>query len=65
MSKININLKEVKYQSSIDNLENNYLEINISGDDINYIILNTIRRTLLRYIPIYAFDSNLINIKNK
>jgi len=32
------------------------LEINIKGNDINYIIVNTIRRAILTYIPIYAFN---------
>ena len=64
VNKIDIKIKEIKYQESINNLENNYLEINFSGKDVNYIILNTIRRTLLRYIPIYAFDSNKIT-KNR
>lgn len=32
------------------------LEVNISGKSINYIIINTIRRSILTYIPIYAFS---------
>ena len=63
MNKFDINIKQVKYQESINNLENNYLELNFDGKDVNYQILNIIRRILLRYIPIYAFDSNLIKIK--
>ena len=63
MNKIDIIIKEIKCQESINNLENNYLEINFDGKDVNYQILNIIRRILLRYIPIYAFDSNLIKIK--
>ena len=63
MSKLDIKLKEIKFQPSIDNLENNFLEINLNGKDVNYQILNIIRRITLRYIPIYAFDSNLTNIK--
>jgi len=31
------------------------LEINIKGEQINYVILNTIRRIILTYIPIYGF----------
>ena len=63
MNKFDITVKEIKYQKSVDNLENNYLELNFKGKDVNYQILNILRRILLRYIPIYAFDSNLINIK--
>lgn len=63
MSKLDIKLKEIKFQQSIDNLENNFLEINLNGKDVNYQILNILRRITLRYIPIYAFDSDLTNIK--
>ena len=34
---------------------NTRLELSIKGDDINYIILNTLRRTIMTNIPIYAF----------
>lgn len=34
---------------------NTSLEIKIKGDDINYIIVNTIRRAILSYIPSRAF----------
>ena len=37
-------------------LGNSILELIIKGDDINYIIINTIRRTILSDIPIYAFN---------
>jgi DNA-directed RNA polymerase subunit L len=40
---------------------NTRLELNIKGDDINYIILNTLRRTIMTNIPIYAFTE--FNIK--
>jgi hypothetical protein len=36
MSKLDIKTKAVKIQQSIDNLENNFLEININGKDVNY-----------------------------
>lgn len=32
------------------------MELNIKGNDINYVIINTIRRSILTYIPIYAYD---------
>ena len=47
---------------SIDNLENNYIVINFKGNDINNIIINTLRVYLLRYIPIYAFDSKYTQV---
>lgn len=37
-------------------LGNSRLEFKLSGDNINYVIANTIRRTIMTSIPIYAFD---------
>lgn len=34
---------------------NSRLEINISGPNINHIIVNTLRRAIFTYIPIYSF----------
>ena len=34
---------------------NSILELNFKGEEINYIVLNTIRRIILSYIPIYSF----------
>jgi DNA-directed RNA polymerase subunit L len=36
-------------------LGNSRLEFNIAGPDINYVIVNTLRRTILTDIPTYAF----------
>jgi hypothetical protein len=36
MNKIDITIKEIKCQESINNLENNYLEINFDGKEVNY-----------------------------
>jgi DNA-directed RNA polymerase subunit L len=33
------------------------LEIKITGSNIDYIVMNTLRRTILSDIPIYAFDT--------
>lgn len=38
-------------------LGNSRLEFNIKGININYILINTIRRTIFSDIPIYAFDN--------
>lgn len=54
MDKISkINVKLISYDSDIGNSR---LEFNLSGDNIDYIIANTIRRTMLSDIPIYAFN---------
>jgi len=44
----------IKYK---DDLGRSVLELNIEGPSINYIIINTIRRTILSDIPIYAFTN--------
>ena len=35
------------------------LEFNIKGNNINNYVMNSIRRTILNDIPIYAFDNIL------
>ena len=44
-----INYKMIKY-------DNTKLELQIKGENINHVIINTIRRTILSDIPIYAFN---------
>lgn len=54
MIKINkVNIKIIDNQTQ---LGNSRLEFKISGDNINYIVVNTIRRVILSDIPIYAFN---------
>lgn len=50
-------VKDIEYKqlSYTKDQCNSRLELNIKGSDINYIIINTIRRTILSEIPIYAF----------
>jgi DNA-directed RNA polymerase subunit L len=51
VSKINVKLLEQDNE-----LGNSRLEFKLSGPNINYIITNTIRRTTMSNIPIYAFN---------
>ena len=44
---------------------NTRLELSIKGDDINYVILNTLRRTIMTNIPIYAFTEFNFKKNNK
>lgn len=54
MNKINkINIKLIENNKE---LGNSRLEFNLSGSNIDYIVCNTIRRTILSDIPIYAFN---------
>ena len=42
-------------------LTNSRLEFNITGKNLNYVVINTLRRVILSNIPIYAFDKITIN----
>ena len=48
-----INLKIISHNDTVGSSK---LEFKISGNNIDYIIINTIRRTILNDIPIYAFN---------
>ena len=54
MDKINkINIKLIEH---IKDIGNSRLEFNLNGSNIDYIVVNTIRRTVLSDVPIYAFN---------
>ena len=55
---MDIKYNVLKYEPIIGNTR---LELNIKGSEINHIIMNTLRRVILTYIPIYAFTD--FNIK--
>ena len=62
MIKINkVNVKVIDKQTQVGNSR---LEFKISGDNINYIVINTIRRVILSDIPIYAFNEFKIDKNN-
>lgn len=48
-----INITDIKH---VNELGNSRLDFKLSGPNINYIIANTIRRTIFSDIPIYAFN---------
>jgi DNA-directed RNA polymerase subunit L len=48
-----INLTDIKHENE---LGNSRLDFKLSGPNINYVIANTIRRTIFSDIPIYAFN---------
>ncbi len=49
-----IKIKLIDYQNE---LGDSRLEFKIMGKSINYVVMNTIRRTIFSDIPIYAFDN--------
>lgn len=60
-----LNIKIIDYKK-IDETYNNYLELEISGDEINHVIINTLRRVILELVPMYAYNrSNIIITKNE
>ena len=56
-----IQIKVIEY-SKIDDSYNNYLILNLSGPDINNVIINTLRRVIMELVPIYAFEKSNIEI---
>ena len=53
---INVNKVNISVLNSEVELGNSKLDIKISGNNIDYIVVNTIRRTIFSDIPIYAFN---------
>ncbi len=53
---IKVNKVNLKITEHTKELGNSRLDFKISGPNINYIITNTIRRTIFSDIPIYAFN---------
>jgi DNA-directed RNA polymerase subunit L len=53
MEKISsIDYKVIKYDK---NLPDNILEVKIKGKSIDYVVVSTLRRSILTYVPIFAF----------
>ena len=56
----NIEIKE--FTHTIDDYGSTYLKLEFSGKDIDYSIVNGLRKVCLNQIPIYAFHPSKINI---
>lgn len=61
-SSLDINITLHESSNSIDGYESNYCKLLFTGKDINFVLINTLRRTILTIIPVYAFDIKNINI---
>lgn len=59
---LNIDIEKSKYFKSPDLLLSSYLELKMSGDDLNLKIINGLRRTVRKDLPMYGFTPELINI---
>lgn len=62
MNKVDINIKELAHQTIDSSLNQSYLRLDISGESVNSSFINSLRRTLLLYIPTYAFCKDSIDI---
>tara|TARA_B110000208_G_scaffold25022_1_gene32170 strand:+ start:4258 stop:5184 length:927 start_codon:yes stop_codon:yes gene_type:complete len=56
MSNLDIKIKQVTYK------EKNELHILFFGKDMNYVLMNTLRRLVIQHIPIYSFKRENIKI---
>lgn len=52
---LKVNKINIKINSKDSELGNSRLEFKISGPNVDYIVMNTLRRTIMADIPIYAF----------
>jgi len=53
---------DIVEHSKIDSTYNNYLVLSFKGQELNNIIMNTIRRVIMELVPNYAFDKTDIDI---
>lgn len=60
-NKYDIKIEEKEYNKS-DGLSASWLTLMCSGDDFNVKLLNSLRRTVINHIPMYAFSQELITI---
>lgn len=56
-------VKVLEQQNNGKTLPRNFLKISILGEEINHIVLNTLRRIIISLVPSYAFDSRDITIE--
>ena len=60
MTDYNIKIKEIEYK--IDKFGSSILKLQIDFENINFTILNSLRKISINQIPIYAFHSDKISI---
>ena len=53
---IKVNKVNISVLDKVDELGNSKLDFKISGSSIDYVVVNTIRRTIFSDIPMYAFN---------
>lgn len=60
---MDVKIKELKYQQN-EGFVSSYLDLELSGNDMNLVVANTLRRTIIDDIPIYAFEYVNIEYNN-
>ena len=58
-----MNIKELEYGE--DKYDKTFLKLDISGERINYTVMNSLRQACIGYIPTYAFHHDKIKIIKK
>ena len=61
MANKDIKISEISKQE-LSGLKNSQLVLELSGKSVNFVIVNTIRRLLMDYIPTYSFCEDTIEI---
>lgn len=61
MAKSNIDISIDSYLNDAS-FTPNHLYLNLKGKDVDHVVINTLRRTILEDIPSYGFNVNNINI---
>lgn len=56
-----LEIKEISY--IVDDFDSSCLTLDISGKDVNYAIVNSLRKVCMDQIPTYGLDRSKINIK--
>ena len=60
MAKSNIDISINSYLNDVS-FTPNHLHLNLKGKNVNHVVINTLRRTILEDIPSYGFNVNNIN----
>ena len=56
-----LNLKKISNKED-DTIHTNHLHFQISGNNIDHVIVNSLRRIILEELPGFAYDSDSIKI---
>lgn len=58
---MDFDIKQISYD--VDDFDSSCLTLDISGKNVNYMVVNSLRKVCMDQIPIYGLDRSKINIK--